>query len=177
MACNLQKIQQDIRMNQTINFALQILILSISGLAFTAQADGLSPVQDFRIEAKESSEIQAPILVLFMSTSCPYCEIALQDFLLPMQRDPEYKNKVILRQIEIGSAEKLVDFNGKITSQGAFARARKIGAVPTVMLFDSKGQVLTSIVGLLTVDFYLAYLDNAINDSQAKIKATVQQRQ
>jgi len=33
-------------------------------------------------------------------------------------------------------------------------------------------EVSTSIVGLLTVDFYLAYLDNAISESQAKIKAT-----
>ena len=33
------------------------------------------------------------------------------------------------------------------------------------------GQVLTSINGLLTVDYYLAYLDIAIDESQAKIKA------
>jgi hypothetical protein len=38
-------------------------------------------------------------------------------------------------------------------------------------LFNRRGQVLTTIVGLLTEDFYLAYLDNAISDSQAKIKA------
>lgn len=161
-------------MKQTIHFALQVLILSISGLAVAAQAEGLPSVQDFRIEAKESFDKQAPILVLFMSNTCPYCEIALQDFLLPMQRDPAYKNKVILRQIEIGSTAKLLDFNGKVTNQSAFASARKIRAVPTVMLFDSKGQVLTTIVGLLTVDFYAAYLDNAINESQAKIKAAAQ---
>jgi hypothetical protein len=40
-----------------------------------------------------------------------------------------------------------------------------------VILFDSHGQVLTSIVGLLTVDFYYAYLENAINESLEKIKA------
>jgi hypothetical protein len=38
------------------------------------------------------------------------------------------------------------------------------------MLFDSNGRVLTSIVGLLTVDFYYAYLVNAIDDSLEKIK-------
>ena len=130
-------------------------------------------MQDFRVEAKESINKQVPILVLFMSNTCHYCEIVLQDFLLPMQRDHGYDNKVILRQIEISSKSKLIDFDGNITTQSAYASAQKAWAVPTIVLFDSKGYELTKIVGLLTVDFYLAYLDNAINDSQAKIKAAL----
>lgn len=161
-------------MKQTINFALQILVLCISGFASAAQADKLPSVQDFTADAKESTNKQAPILVLFMSNTCHYCEIVLQDFLLPMQRDPAFNNKVILRQIEISSKAKLIDFDGKVTTQSSFASAHKVWAVPTVMLFDSKGQVLTSIVGLLTVDFYYAYLDDAVNESRAKIKAAAQ---
>lgn len=151
--------------------ALFILLGSAASWVPTAQAEGLPVVRDFTVEAKESMKKQAPILVLFMSKTCTYCEIVLQDFLLPMQRDPEYKNKVILRQIEISSKDQLIEFNGNLTTQTAFASKHKAWAVPTVMLFDSKGRVLNSIVGLLTVDFYLAYLDNAINESQAKIKA------
>jgi thioredoxin-related protein len=158
-------------MKQTIYLTLQILVMCISSLASTAQAEGLPSVQDFRLEAKESINKQSPILVLFMSNTCHYCEIVLQDFLLPMQRDPAYKHKVILRQIEISSKDKLIDFNGKITTQSSFASSHKAWAVPTIILFDGKGQVLTSIVGLLTVDFYQAYLDNAIDDSKVKIKA------
>ena len=128
-------------------------------------------MRDFTVEAKESINRQVPILVLFMSDSCSYCETALHDFLLPMQRDPEYNNKVMLRQVEISSKDQLIDFNGKITSQSAFASKHDALMVPTVILFDSQGRELTNIVGLLTVDYYLAYLDNAINESQAKIKA------
>ncbi|MCR4304547.1 MAG: thioredoxin family protein [Gallionella sp.] len=137
----------------------------------TAQAEGLPVVRDFTVEAKESVNKQAPILVLFMSDTCTYCETALHDFLLPMQRDPEYNSKVILRQIEIGSNDQLIDFNGKITTHSAFASKHDALMVPTVMLFDSGGRELTNIVGLLTVDYYFAYLDNAINESLAKIKA------
>lgn len=158
-------------MKQTIALASLILSVTISGWIPTSQAAGLADVQDFRVEAKESREKQAPILVLFMSESCPYCEQALKEFLLPMQRDPEYDSKVILRQVQIGSKNKLIDFNGNVTNQNMFARTNKVWAVPTVVLFDSQGQVLTQIVGLLTLDFYQAYLDIAINESQAKIKA------
>lgn len=158
-------------MKQTITLTLLILLGTTASWMPTAHAEGLPVVKDFTVEAKESINKQIPILVLFMSNTCTYCEVVLQDFLLPMQRDPAYNNKVILRQIETSSKNKLIDFNGKITTQSAFASKHKAWAVPTVILFDSQGRMLTSIVGLLTVDFYLAYLDNAINESQEKIKA------
>jgi thioredoxin-related protein len=158
-------------MKQTITRALLIRFWITASWMPTAQAAGLPDVQDFTVDAKESINKQAPILVLFMSDSCPYCEQVLKEFLLPMQRDPAYASKVILRQIQIGGKNKLIDFNGKVTSPNVFARANKVWAVPTVVLFDSQGHVLTQIVGLLTVDYYLAYLDTAIDESQAKIKA------
>jgi len=150
-----------------------MLVLSgiMTGWISTTQAEDLPVVRDFTVEAKDASDKQKPILVLFMSDTCTYCEKVLQYYLLPMQHDHAYDNKVILRQIEIENNEKLVDFNGKTTSQSAFTKSYKIWAVPTVMLFDSQGHELTRIVGLLTEDFYLAYLDDAINESQAKIKA------
>lgn len=159
-------------MKQKFTLAL-LALLGISTLWIpSAHAEGLPRVKDFRIESKESDNKQAPILVLFMSQTCPYCETVLNDFLLPMQRDRTYNDKVILRQMESGSNTKLVDFDGKVTTQRAFASKHEVWAVPTVMLFDSQGHELTKIVGLLMVDYYLAYLDIAIEESQAKIKAT-----
>jgi len=158
-------------MKQIISVALLIWVWTATNWMPAAHAEGLPVVRDFTIEAKASKHKQAPILVLFMSQACPYCEQVLEEFLLPMQRNPDYAGKVILRQIDIGSSNKLVNFNGKITTQSMFAKAHDVWAVPTVMLFDSQGRELTKIIGLLTLDFYLAYLDNAINESQAKIKA------
>jgi thioredoxin-related protein len=158
-------------MKQIISVALLIWVWTATSWMPAAHAEGLPVVRDFTIEAKESKHKQAPILVLFMSQTCPYCEQVLEEFLLPMQRNPDYAGNVILRQIDIGSSNKLVNFNGKITTQSVFAKAHDVWAVPTVMLFDSQGRELTKIIGLLTLDFYLAYLDNAINESQAKIKA------
>lgn len=139
------------------------------------QAKGLPIVKDLRVEAKISRDINAPILVFFMSKHCTYCETVLQDFLLPMYQDPAYNKKVILRQVEINSGEKLIDFNGVSTTQRELAKKYRTSAVPTLILFDSRGQELTRIVGLLTVDFYLALLDEAIDESIAKIKISASQ--
>ena len=154
--------------------ALFIFILANANWMPITQAAGLPVVTDFTIEAKEAQAKQVPILILFMSDSCHYCETVLNDFLLPMQRDPAFDNKVILRQIETSSKDKLIDFNGKTTNHRSFSSKNDALLVPTVILFDSHGQVLASIVGLLTVDFYYAYLENAINESLEKIKASTQ---
>lgn len=160
-------------MKQIITLALLMLIAGIPNWPQSAHAMELPEVTDFTVEAKESILKQAPILVLFKSEYCPYCIQVLDEFLMPMQRRPQYDNKVIFRQINISNSHKLINFNGKPISQSEFARANEVWAVPTVVLFDAEGNVLTKIIGLLTVDFYLAYLDDAINESQAKIKAKI----
>jgi thioredoxin-related protein len=137
-----------------------------------AVAAGLPVVKDFTVEAGDARKQQVPILVLFTSETCDYCKTVLEDFLLPMQRDPEYKNKVILRQVESTSQDELIDFDGKATTYRKFSTRHEVWGVPNVMLFDSNGQVLTSIEGLLTVDFYYAYLVAAIEESLEKVKST-----
>lgn len=140
--------------------------------ASAAGTEGLPYVKDFTAEGKAAQAKQLPILVLFMSPHCFYCERVLKEFLLPMTRNADYKTKVIMRQIDIGSNAKLRDFNGELTTQRQFASARKVQLVPTVKLFDGQGNELTEpIVGLLTVDYYGGYLDNAIDEALAKIKA------
>jgi len=158
-------------MKGTSKLILLILLGAAAYWAPISKAAGLPVVKDFTLEAKISLEKQAPILVLFMSNSCIYCKQVLQDFLLPMQGNPEYDSRVILRQVETSSRDKLIDFDGKITTQSELANKHHARAVPTIVLFDSHGQELTRIVGLLTVDFYLAYLDSSISESQEKIKA------
>ncbi len=158
-------------MQRTIILSSLFLIITTLILNPLARAAELPSVKDFTVEAKESHAKQKPILVLFMSHSCPFCKTVLQDYLLPMQRDPAFKDRVILRQIDISSKDTLIDFDGNITSHSAFSAKHQIWGVPHIKLFDSHGQVLTSIEGLLNVYYYYAYLETAIDESQAKIKA------
>jgi len=151
-----------------------ILLISFGILGYWAtlsKAEGLPVVRDLTIEAKASHKLQAPILVLFMSKHCHYCEKVLQDYLLPMYHDPAYEGKVILRQVEVSSSDQLIDFRGMTTTQQNLASRYRARVVPTIVLFDSKGQELIRVVGLLTADYYLAHLDSVIDESQAKIKA------
>lgn len=157
------------KMNKIIAFSLLALLWATSDSVNSAYAEGLPVLKDFTVEAKESAITQAPILLLFMSSTCPYCERVLREFLVPMQHDPEYESKVILRQIDVGSKARLLNIDGKKITPSALAKIHNVMAVPTVVLFDEKGNELARIVGLGNPDFYLSYLENAISESQAKI--------
>lgn len=160
-------------MKQALAFALLALLWSTSDRVNIAYAEGLPVLKDFAADAKESTIKQAPIVLLFMSSTCTYCERVLREFLVPMHHDPEYADKVILRQIDVGSKTRLVNLNGKITSPRALTKFHNVMAVPTVVFFDGKGNELTRIVGLTNADFYLSYLENAISESQTKIKENI----
>ena len=125
---------------------------------------------NLRVEAKLAGERKVPILLVFTSPHCPYCERFRNEYLLPMATDPVWKDRVVIRQIEAGSDWTLVGFDGKKTTHGAFAAGQRIKMVPTVIVVGGDGKPLAEpIVGLLTPDFYYGYLQNAIEEGLGKL--------
>ncbi len=120
--------------------------------------------------AKDAAARKVPILLVFTSPHCRYCERVKNEYLAPMAADPAWKDKVIIRQIEAGSDWALVGFDGKKTTHGAYAASQMIRMVPTVKVLDANGkEVAEPIVGLLTPDYYYGYLQTAIEEGFGKI--------
>lgn len=152
-------------------FTLLLFLIFFSGLAFAEPTD-LPEITDFRIEAAESAAKNIPILVLFKTDYCPYCAEALHDFLMPMQRDPEMRGKVIMREVIVDNKTRIIDIKGHSNTTLEFAGKVQIWGVPHVMLFDQYGNKLNEIKGLVIADFYYSYLKDAIADATAKILAS-----
>lgn len=151
--------------------ALGLGLASLACFGLAGAADEIPAAQDLSSEAAISRAGQLPVLILFTAENCAYCERVKREFLLPMQRNPEYADRVIMRQIEYRSRSRLVDFSGKITTAAQFSRQQKVRLTPTIKLFDAEGNVLTEpLVGLTTPDYYGAYLDRAIDEALAKIR-------
>ncbi len=152
--------------------------LGLASLAWFSMAGAASPLDeistatDLTREAVVAQNRKVPILILFTSPKCAYCERVKQEFLLPMQRNPEYADKVILRQIEFRDRSRLVDFSGKVTTAARFSQQQKVRLTPTIKLFDAAGNSLIEpLVGLTTADLYGAFLDRAIDEALAKVRA------
>lgn len=135
---------------------------------------GLPMALDLQADARQAREQRVPILVIFGSATCPHCHRALKEYLVPMHNNAEYRGKVIMRYVEAGSALKLNDFSGAATNHKAFTKMNNVAVTPTIKLFDSTGaEVSEPLVGLLSADFYGAYLDRAIDEGLARIRTGI----
>ena len=75
-------------------------------------------------------------------------------------------NKLLLREVRIDSTRALLDFNKQSITHATFTEQRAIGLVPTIQFTDGVGDILVEdIVGVTTLGFYGAYLEQAIEQS------------
>lgn len=143
------------------------------GVTAALAGEGVPAARDLQQDAAEARARGAAVLVVFVGDRCPYCDLALNEVLIPTSRNPDYQRKLVMRRIETRSGQSLRDFDGKRITQGEFAKRHGIFLVPTVMLFDHRGQPLTKpMVGITTVDHYGYELDLAIEEALARIEST-----
>jgi thioredoxin-related protein len=121
--------------------------------------------QDGRTSARE----RKPILLFFDREECPYCEQALREYLVPLSRG-DWRERALFRQIDIDRPLPLTDFDGSATTHAALAARLRVRLSPTVLVVDGAGKLLAGpLVGLMTVDFYGAYLETALDDAMKKL--------
>lgn len=121
--------------------------------------------------AAEARAKRVPVLIAFMQQSCPYCAIARRDHLLPLQANPQWRERVLIREVETDRSTPMRDFAGTATTHRAFARSHDVRKVPTLMVFDSDGKpVGPPLTGLLTQDFYQLYIEQAIEGGLTRMR-------
>jgi len=111
-----------------------------------------------------------PVLIVFTSPDCRYCDRVIHYYLVPMQRNPDPAGSVLIRRLDLTSPRKLVDFSGHVTTERAFARKLKVNFAPTVMLFTPDGKPAAHpLVGLGPEDYYGGFLDQAVETAHARM--------
>ena len=153
--------------------AAWVLILAW-GLALPAAshaASGLVHARNFQADAQTAAKRRVPVMVLFTTPGCPYCDQVKREYLVPMHKDKAYRDRVIIREVTVNATTPLTGFDGTRTTEGAFAAANKVFMVPTVMVFDTRGAATSeAIVGVLIPDFYFGYLEAAIDNGLSKVR-------
>lgn len=135
-------------------------------------ANDLPPAADLRAEATQAAQLGGPLVVLYSRRDCKYCETVKRDYLKPLATNPRYRDRVLVRQINQDSDQALVDFRGEKTTHARFATGEKIKLVPVVAFYGPNGRRLADpIVGTRLPDFYQSYLETAIEQSTAALKA------
>lgn len=131
----------------------------------------LLPADNLAQIAAEARAKRVPVLIAFMQQSCPYCAIARRDHLLPLQADPQWRERVLIREVQTDRSTTMRDFSGTTTTHRAFAKSHNVRRVPTLMVFDADGKpVGQPLTGLLTQDFYQLYIEQAIEAGLLKMR-------
>ncbi|MBU1664760.1 MAG: thioredoxin family protein [Gammaproteobacteria bacterium] len=157
-------------MKQTVKQVLAWLAILACSITL-ARAD-VPYAQDLQKDAEAARAVQGVVLLVFVGAHCSYCETALKEFLIPMSGNADYLSKVVMRQVESTGFRDLKDFQGRKVSHRKFAGENGARLTPTVMIFDGEGRQLAKpVVGVTTLDYYGVYLDQAIDQGVAKIRA------
>lgn len=131
----------------------------------------LQAADDLERLAGNARARQAPVLIAFMQKTCPYCAVARSDYLVPMQSDPRWRNRVLIREIDVDRSTSMRDFGGKPTTHADFARSHGVRRVPTLIVFDAAGNpAAPPIIGLLNDDFYRLYIEQAVDAGVVKMR-------
>lgn len=148
-------------------FALCVWMLS--GMAL-ANPNNIVMARNLHNDAQLAERAGIPVLIIFTSPGCAYCERVMHNYLIPMQRNRDYARKVLIRRVDISSDSALTDFNGKLTTGQHYATALKVRLTPTIIVFTPNGvPAADPLVGLGPEDYYGGYLDAAIDAGLAKM--------
>ena len=107
-------------------------------------------------------------LVLLVSLpGCPHCERLRRAHLLPLLRE----SGAGVAQIDSGSADTLIDFDGASRSHDAVARGLGVTLTPTVVFLGPRGRELAErLVGAGSADFYGAYLEQRLETARRTLR-------
>jgi len=138
---------------------------------FSLDADGVLPAINLNRESRQAEEACIPLLLEFASEHCEYCTLLEEEVLNPTLLNRDYDQRVLMRKLVIDRSGKLRDFNDKPVSAADLASRYKVFVTPTLLFLDSRGRELTErMVGVMTLEFYGGYLDQAMDASSKKLR-------
>ena len=151
-----------------------VLVSFVSYMVFSSLAAAtdasVPPALNLQKDGVVAQEKGIPVLLEFSMHGCSFCEQVEDEVLKPMLISGDYDNKVIIRKIMIDEDTNITDFNGKPVSFDELASRYSVFVTPTLVLLHGNGEAMgLEMVGVTTIDFYGAYLDQAIDTALHKI--------
>jgi hypothetical protein len=138
-----------------------VLAVAASGLSpmVPAQASGFAVPSSLPEELAQALSRRSPLLVMASLPGCPFCEVARNNFLLPLQR----QTGLAIVQVGMRSQRMLIGLDGVNQTQDQQIRSWGINIAPTVLFLGVGGvEVAERLIGSYIPDFYGYYLDERV---------------
>jgi thioredoxin-related protein len=123
----------------------------------------IGAVYDFSTLASQARQSEKIIMLEVNASYCSYCGLLEEEIIKPMIRSGDYKNTVLIRQLQMDSLHTVKDFAGNETTPAMLAQSYKVKITPTLLFLDANGnEVAERILGVYSLDFFGAYVDEAL---------------
>jgi thioredoxin-related protein len=153
-----------------INLVLPLVIAF--SLAGPAAGDSVAMIQvaDLRAESLLAKQKGLVLVIEFSADDCAYCRKLEDLFLLPMQRNAEYSDKILLRAVSLNEFDSLIDFDGRSVTTTEFAAQYDVTLTPTLVFLNAEGvEMSEKLVGIWSEDFFGGFIDNRIDEARDKL--------
>lgn len=130
----------------------------------------LPALEDAQALAAQSARAGVPIIVLFSTPGCPYCQEARQNYLAPRHAEQQRRSKpeYLLREVDITSRRPIGTIDGRALTEAQLADRYGIHFAPVLMAFDSRWRPLGEpLVGLDRAGFYETYVERLISEARS----------
>ncbi len=108
----------------------------------------------------------SPLVVMVSLVGCPFCVIARDNYLAPMQGQAGLS----IVQLDMRNRQLVQDFSGTSQTQDELIRRWGVKVAPTLLFFGRGGvEVAERMVGGYIPDFYGAYLDDRLRTARAAV--------
>lgn len=148
---------------------LTTILLNMSCIRL--EATGVPLAIDLNREGRQARQACIPLLLEFAAEHCEYCTLLEEEILNPTLLNRDYDQRVLMRKLVIDGSSKIRDFNATPVSTTELASRYRVFVTPTLLFVDSQGRELAErMVGVMTLEFYGGYLDQAIDASSEMLR-------
>lgn len=117
-------------------------------------------------EATQARLKNIPILIEFSTPWCSYCEALEQEVLEPLIVSEEFKDKIIIRKLEVAEYSNIIGLDGKSHSSFDINQRYNIKLYPTLIFIDANGNEISQrIIGITTISYASEVLVKAISEA------------
>jgi thioredoxin-related protein len=156
--------------NLHMNLILLLVIAISSAEAPAGDSVTMIQVADLRAESMLAKQKGLVLVIEFSADDCAYCRKLEDLFLLPMQRNAEYGDKILLRAVSLSDFDSLIDFDGRQVTTNQFAAQYDVTLTPTLVFLNADGvEMSEKLVGIWSEDFYGGFIDDRIDEAQEKL--------
>ncbi len=127
-------------------------------------------VADLRTESLLAKQKGLILVIEFSADDCTYCRKLEDLFLLPMQRNAAYGDKILLRAVSLSDFDSVIDFDGRSVTTAEFAARYDVTLTPTLIFLNADGEEMSEkLVGIWSEDYFGGFIDDRIDEARDKL--------